>query len=290
MLGATAEPTAAVFLAIPNWQQERVLIAAAEAVFDDKTLALFRALIKLGKKYADERNDLAHGIFGKSDQIPDGVLWIRSKDRIGHMIDVGKKSASGDITISDHHAIRQKIYVYELAALERLAAEMTDYHRLVYDFIPLISQAEGPSRDERYRQLCERPDVQAEINRQNDSRGERPRSRRNDRREKFRKAYVMPPGAGSAYPVRHKPRPRPHASARPEAPVPPPSTSSSRSTSAQMAAVMTMTPIIMSSPPTVARVGVTGPVIQAVCIRIELGAPARIVNYVLRRGRGGKRG
>jgi hypothetical protein len=174
MLGATAEPTAAIFLAVPNWQQERVLTAAAEAVFDDKTLALFRAIIKLGKKYADERNDLAHGIFGKSDQILDGVLWIRSKDRISHMIDVSKKSASGDITVSDHHAIRQKIYVYELADLERLAAEMTDYHRLVYDFIPLISQAEGPSRDERYRQLCERPDVQAEINHQNDSRGERP--------------------------------------------------------------------------------------------------------------------
>jgi hypothetical protein len=48
--------------------------------------------------------------------------------------------------------------------------------------------------------------------------------------------------------------------------------------------VMTMTRIISSSP-TVARVGVTGPV----CIRIELSTPARIVNYVLRGGRGDKR-
>jgi hypothetical protein len=50
-----------------------------------------------------------------------------------------------------------------------------------------------------------------------------------------------------------------------------------------------MTMIIPSSP-TVARVGITGPVILTVCIRIELGAPTRIVNYVLRRGRGDNRG
>jgi hypothetical protein len=47
---------------------------------------------------------------------------------------------------------------------------------------------------------------------------------------------------------------------------------------------------IICSPPTVAGVGVTGAVVLAICIRIELGAPARIVDYMLRRGRGGKRG
>ena len=66
--------------------------------------------------------------------------------------------------------------------------------------------------------------------------------------------------------------------------------------SVQMASVMTLSPVVMTvtriaigSPPTVARVRVTGSVILAVCIRIELGAPAWIVNYVLRRGRAGKR-
>ncbi len=56
-----------------------------------------------------------------------------------------------------------------------------------------------------------------------------------------------------------------------------------------MAPVVTMTPITICSAPTVARVRVTGAVILAVCVWIELGAPARIVNYVLRRGRSGQR-
>ena len=46
----------------------------------------------------------------------------------------------------------------------------------------------------------------------------------------------------------------------------------------------------MRTPPTVADVGVAGAVVLAICVRIELGAPARISNYMLRHGRAGKRG
>jgi hypothetical protein len=62
--------------------------------------------------------------------------------------------------------------------------------------------------------------------------------------------------------------------------------------SVPMAAVMTMAPVVTMSrlPPTIARVGVSAPVILAICVRIELGAPARIGNDVLRRRRAGKCG
>ena len=46
----------------------------------------------------------------------------------------------------------------------------------------------------------------------------------------------------------------------------------------------------IGSPPTVAGVRVAGTVILAICVRIELGAPGRIVDYMLRCGRTGKRG
>jgi len=60
-----------------------------------------------------------------------------------------------------------------------------------------------------------------------------------------------------------------------------------------MAAVMTMAPVVTMSrrsPPAIARVGVSAPVVLAICIRIELGAPAWIGNDVLRRRRAGKNG
>jgi hypothetical protein len=62
--------------------------------------------------------------------------------------------------------------------------------------------------------------------------------------------------------------------------------------SVPMAAVMTMAPVVTMSrsPPAIARVGVSAPVVLAIGVRIELGAPARIGNDVLRRSRTGKCG
>jgi len=60
-----------------------------------------------------------------------------------------------------------------------------------------------------------------------------------------------------------------------------------------MAAVMTMAPMVTMSrrsPPAIARVGVSAPVVLAIGVRIELRAPARIGNDVLRRRRAGKCG
>jgi hypothetical protein len=59
-----------------------------------------------------------------------------------------------------------------------------------------------------------------------------------------------------------------------------------------MAAVMAMAPIVTMSGslPAIARVGVSTPVILAICVRIELGAPPGIGNHVLRGRRAGKSG
>ena len=52
---------------------------------------------------------------------------------------------------------------------------------------------------------------------------------------------------------------------------------------------MTMAPVVTMSrsPPAIARVGVSAPVVLAICVRIKLGALARISDYVLRRRRAG---
>ena len=57
--------------------------------------------------------------------------------------------------------------------------------------------------------------------------------------------------------------------------------------SAPVASMMSMVPVVTMScsPPTIARVGISAPVVLAVCVRIELCAPARIGNDVLRRRR-----
>ena len=54
--------------------------------------------------------------------------------------------------------------------------------------------------------------------------------------------------------------------------------------SVPMAAVMAMAAVVTrpGSLPAIARVGVSAPVVLAICVRIELGAPPGIGNHVLR--------
>jgi hypothetical protein len=59
-----------------------------------------------------------------------------------------------------------------------------------------------------------------------------------------------------------------------------------------MAAVMAMAAVVTmpGSLPAIARVGVSAPVVLAICVGIELGTPAWIGNDVLRQRRAGKSG
>jgi len=59
-----------------------------------------------------------------------------------------------------------------------------------------------------------------------------------------------------------------------------------------MAAVMAMAPVVTMSGslPAIARIRVSAPIVLAICVRIELGAPPGIGNDVLRGRRAGKSG
>ena len=76
MLKANTEPAVAVYLSLQNNRAKRdVMFAAAEASLNPGDLRLFEALMSYKQAVEKERNSLAHGIFGLSYTIKEGVVW-----------------------------------------------------------------------------------------------------------------------------------------------------------------------------------------------------------------------
>lgn len=62
--------------------QEQALDAVANLMLDKDHLDLFNAIKSITKRPRDQRNNLAHGSWGYSDEIPDALLWVSPKELV----------------------------------------------------------------------------------------------------------------------------------------------------------------------------------------------------------------
>ncbi|MCX8288309.1 hypothetical protein [Enterobacter pseudoroggenkampii] len=118
----TAIPeSAAVFGSLRNSRsQSDALIAVAEISLSQKDLELFNAFLKRKAALEKERNDLAHGCFGVSVSIPEHIVWVSQSDFLNFSI----AHAAG----IDGVKFKEKLFVYELGTLERIAMEISEFH------------------------------------------------------------------------------------------------------------------------------------------------------------------
>src|SRR5215472_7874771 len=76
LLGANSEAAVAVFSSFRNARMRRdALWAAAEYALDAQILELLNAIFVVIGSAEKERDHLAHGCYGISDSIADGILW-----------------------------------------------------------------------------------------------------------------------------------------------------------------------------------------------------------------------
>ncbi len=162
MLGANTEPAIALFLTLQSSRiQLAVLEAVAGVVHNEADYELFGALMKYRESVEKERNALAHGCFGGSPEITEGVAWIDPRHLTQHTIRV---NAAG-VTDEAMAWVRSKTFVYELGDLETIARDIENLHNQLMFFIGyLVSRRlEPPMTDEwraqRYRELCAEPRV-----------------------------------------------------------------------------------------------------------------------------------
>jgi len=162
MLRANTEPAIALFLALQSSRtQSAVLEAVADVVLNDPDHMLFEALMKYRESVEKERNSLAHGSFGGSLEITEGVIWIDPRHLTQHTI---RSTASG-VSEEGLAWLRSKTFVYELGDFETIARDIENLHNQLMFFIGyLVSRhLDPPATDEwrasRYTELCAEPRV-----------------------------------------------------------------------------------------------------------------------------------
>ena len=81
-----------------------------------------------------QRNDLAHGLFGFSNAIPDAVLWSDIQDHANFLINVYLQEYKGVPFADPHERLRNTMFVYTRQDLETLLADLKDLQYAAFCF------------------------------------------------------------------------------------------------------------------------------------------------------------
>jgi hypothetical protein len=145
MLGAIMKTetgiSAAVFLSIRNSKAQReALTAAAQVGLDGRELEMFSAIAIVAQSIDSQRTDLAYGIFGVSEDLPDDLLWMDPKDYTRlHIENWNEISKNATLASSLSHKgndddMRNSFFVYRKADLLSLREEIKELWRAVFLF------------------------------------------------------------------------------------------------------------------------------------------------------------
>jgi hypothetical protein len=151
-----------VFATFRNARQRRdAILAAAEHALDAQKFELLEAILVVVGSAEKERDHLAHGCYGVSTAIADGILWIESR-HVGPW-NVSMIFKAPNFTGTEHAELTKQIFVYRKADLEAVYGEIHLAWQAAFDFNAFIRAPPNPNPDGTgdvlYRQLCSSPRI-----------------------------------------------------------------------------------------------------------------------------------
>jgi hypothetical protein len=160
LIGAKDAAAIAVFSQLRRSSAQRdAIMEAARIVLNAIDLELLTAFLNVHKAIETERNSLAHGHFGTSSLIKDGLLWMNNSDYVfvksNMALTPGKKPPLNEIL--------SKIYVYRIGDLTKIYEDICWMISGWYDFLEYLSGNIEAAHDQQYRQLCDRPRIAQEL-------------------------------------------------------------------------------------------------------------------------------
>ncbi len=169
LMKAETDATISVYSKLRRSVSRReALKAAAEVSLDERDLQLFEAVLSVYSRVEADRNDLAHGCFGTSFDIPDGLLWIEQQ----HFARILTKNKTmtlwdGESTqrIRPYSEFEPYIFVYKQNDLAYIRKDIEELIMTMKMFNGYLSWdlSEKPSsvylREELYFQLCLEPRI-----------------------------------------------------------------------------------------------------------------------------------
>jgi hypothetical protein len=155
LLGSSAAPTIAVFMnSKMASQQINDVRAAAKAVLSERDFILANAVFNLASQAADQRNALAHSLWGYSDDVPDGIIAVSSV----HFLNDNFKNAVGDqVAQRFDKPHKSEIWVYKEEDLIEIIEKIESLWSYIPMLVPLNTQDEDVRQQiwEQFRQFPE---------------------------------------------------------------------------------------------------------------------------------------
>jgi hypothetical protein len=171
VMGANSEAMMAGLTKLRQYRlsQDVIMGAADITLADAKDRKLLSAVLEVCKGAQKERDAIAHGIWGRSANLPDAALWVETSHAAPWAVGFSRASAEDLIFKRDpmHAALAQKLYVYEEKDLKEVAAQIQEAWMLasqMAQFLRADSALRGPLYDlisnaPRIRSVLDRPNL-----------------------------------------------------------------------------------------------------------------------------------
>ncbi len=131
LMKSNSEAAVALFLALRTSSAQRnVLNEIVGILLKDKEKEAFEALMVIYRRNELERNALAHGSFGYSNDMLDAVVWCNIQDHAHFLIDVYMNEYQGTPLSDPHKKLRETMYVYKLKDLQKILDDFTELQRV----------------------------------------------------------------------------------------------------------------------------------------------------------------
>jgi hypothetical protein len=160
LLGSNAAPTIALFMRSGMARQQiEDVKAAAKAVFSEHDFVLAKAVLGIALEIAEQRNALAHSLWGYSDDIPDGIIAVES----GHyMIENFKEAVGDEVALRFDKPKFHEMWVYK----EKDLIEIIKQIESLWSYIPMLvslNTDDATEREKVWEQFRKFPEIRAAL-------------------------------------------------------------------------------------------------------------------------------
>lgn len=169
MLRAGVQVSAAMYRAIFNFKiQMDVLEAAARLSLSQEDFELFGAIMVIVKRTGTKRHNLAHGLWGYTDGLPNALILFDPDEVLTYsasIADFMRSMYQGNFEATYEKPDLSKIFVYREKDLSEILSEMRSVDEMTKTFATLSFGPRAPLADQLRTQLLGEPQIQAELNR-----------------------------------------------------------------------------------------------------------------------------
>lgn len=152
LLGTDADTAFTIYNKLRGLPQKEIMQEFAKKTLDATPFSTLKQVSKAVEMRGNERNKLAHWLWGISEELPDALLLIQPANWFRAM------AYAIDTPIIDptDHRMRldsADILVYDLAGMDRITTRMEETHKLLYQFVSILHQDDPEEVAQRCHQL-----------------------------------------------------------------------------------------------------------------------------------------